>query len=148
MLFRKLAAGLPDGCASVHVTVGTQAGIVQLLPRNSRAAPLRAIVSDNDKQVTLIAGRGSFFEIPNTGHRYTKLPLVEEVEAISLAVINGKLEESVVLDGEEVLFGKGTVVLLEPITVRWRKMFFNPFRRSRSEKFNYESYCSSDDVPR
>jgi hypothetical protein len=142
-LFRELLAKLPDGSASLHETLGHKLTFVKLVPAKPNSAPISVIVPTSpDEGVTLIAGKGSFFEIPSSGGRYTKFPLIEEVRSISSAVIAGKLEEWVLLDGDEVLEGKGIIELDGPMTVRWRRLYFRPFRKTLTEHYRYEPWVA------
>lgn len=140
-VFEDLLRTLPEGCASVRAEEGEGATTVLLQPSNPDAAPIAAIVPGGGGGVTLVIGRGSFFEIPREGRRYTHLPLIEEVRAICTAAVRQGLEETVEFRGPELLKGTGTIRLAEPVTVRWRRAFFNPFRARTRERVKYQPYC-------
>ena len=141
VLFQELLKGLPQDCALPRCTGDDRSTMVELVPSRTGAASLSAIVPANESEgVTLIAGRGSFFEIPEGGRRYTNLPLIEEMKAICNAVIAGHLEEWVVLDGDEVLQGRGILQLERPITVRWSHLSFRLFQRKRQTHHRYEPW--------
>ena len=144
-LLREVVAKLPENCASIHINLKQKSAILDLSPANPNAAPIRVIVPVNEEgELTLVAGRGTFFEIPQGGHRYTELPFVEEIKSICLAVIAGTLEECVLLDGDEVLRGVGSIKLPQAstrTTVRWRRIYFRPFHKKEKKHFTYEPYC-------
>jgi hypothetical protein len=143
-VFRELLADLPENAALIEKRSDSRSTVIELVPSNRNAAPICVIVPANEKEgVTLIAGKGSFFEIPKRGRRYTNLPLVEEVRSICSAVIGGKLEEWVVLDGTDVLQGKGILELDQPVTVRWRQVSFRPFRKKVRTHHRYEPWAAS-----
>jgi hypothetical protein len=148
-LFQELVSKLPQSCASIHLRSEPKCAVLDLVPANPNAAPISITVPLAEKQgVTLVAGKGSFFEIPPEGHRYTDLPFVEEVRSICIAVIAGTLSESVLLDGDEVLQGEGSIKLSQasaPTTVRWRQFYFRPFRKKDRKHFRYEPYCRGSD---
>ena len=143
LLFHALTSDLPARCASVHVAQHDESSSVRIVPSNPNAAPIAAIIPrDEQEGVTLVGGKGSFFEIPRGGRRYTKLPLIEEARAICSAIIAGKLEESVVLDGPEVLRGEGTIELPDgATTVRWRRLSLRSVKRREARNYRYEPYC-------
>lgn len=148
MLLRELVAALPEKIATIQVKHESRCSAVELVPANPNAASIDVLVPHNAEKVgvTLIAGRGSFFEVPIIGYRYTDLPFREEIRSICLAVITGGLEESVVLDGDEVLQGKGTIKLPQastPTTVHWHQVYFRPFRKKQRKHFKYEPYAPS-----
>jgi hypothetical protein len=146
-LFSNMLAELPERSAVMQVEARNQVTVVDLLPTNPNAARLRAIVpKDPNEGVTLVAGRGSFFEIPAIGGRYTGQPLIQELEIICRAVISGKLEENVIFDGDELLQGKGKIQLPDTMIVRWRRPVFRLFRKKEKKQFNYESYRSIGQV--
>ena len=142
-LFQDLLDGLPEKCATMQVKAGTDSTLVDITPSNTNAARLRAIVPKTQQDgVTLVAGEGSFFEIPLAGHRYTNFPLVEEARSICLAVIAGKLEETVTYAGSVLLRGTGKIHLSEPMTVRWRRFTFKPFAKKETKYILYKPYCN------
>jgi hypothetical protein len=143
-LMQDLLAALPENSASMKTTEKEKSSVIELTPRNGKAAPISIVVPfDEKREVTLIAGKGSFFEIPPLGHRYTDFPFIEEVRSICLAVIAGTLSESVLFDGNEVLQGTGSIKLPQsptPMTVRWRQLSFRPFRKKERSFLKYEPY--------
>lgn len=145
LLFQELVSKLPERCAATQVKSEPECAVLELVPANPNAAPISVTVPVDEKQgVTLTAGKGSVFEIPPEGHRYTDLPLTEEVRSICLAVIAGTLSESVLLDGDDVLQGTGSIKLPQASTlteVRWRQIYFRPFRRKDRKHFRYQPYC-------
>jgi len=146
-LFRELLDELPEECASIQRKSEGRSVLLELLPSRPNAASICVIVpADEHAGVTLIAGRGSFFEIPKSGRRYTGLPLIDEMRSICLAVIAGRLEEWVVLDGAEVLEGKGVIELPQPLTVRWRQLSFRPFRKKLRMHYRYEPWVAAGQI--
>jgi len=146
VLLRDLMARLPERCVTMELIPegDHRAAILKLLPANPNAASIRIIVPPNAKEkgITIVAGTGSFFEIPIEGGRYTSFSFPEEVRSICLAVIAGKLEESVTLQGDKVLRSRGTITLDgKSITVRWRQLTLRPFRRKEEKRLKYEPYC-------
>lgn len=140
-VLRDLLRNLPETSASISVRSQPNVSQIRIIPVNPRAAGISVIVPRNQSEgVTLVAGKGSYFEIPPDGHRYTNLPLLGEVEAIASAVIAGGLRESVRISGDEVVRGVGTINLPEPMTVRWRQLSFRPFRKTQGREYSYEPY--------
>lgn len=146
VLLRSLSAELPEGCASVLKMSQTDCAVLDMNPSNPHAAQIRIIIPvDVSRGVTLIAGKGSFFEIPFEGRRYTALPFLEEVQSICRAVIAGTLEESVLLDHDEVIQGTGSIKLPQAsavTTVKWGQIYFRPFRKKTKKEFRYEPYTT------
>jgi len=135
-----LVAGLPEGSASVRAEDGRDITTLRVDPSSPTAAPVSVIVPHLGGGVTLQAGKGTIFEIPPAGRRYTGLPLLEELKSICSAVLGGGLEESVVFAGSEVVKAVGSVRLQRPVTVRWRRAFVNPFKHRKEELLRYEPY--------
>jgi hypothetical protein len=140
-VFRDLLGSLPVGSASMEQRADNRSRIFKLAPVRSNAAPLSVIVPRRHPTgVTLIAGRGSFFEIPQRGGRYTSLSFSEELRTICMAVIHGHLEEWVLLDGDEVLAGRGTIALPTALTVRWRQLSLRLLKRNVKRHYDYEPW--------
>jgi hypothetical protein len=143
-LFKELVSALPPDSALISLRSEPGCVVLELSPTRRNAAQIAVTVPDNAATgVTLIAGRGSFFEIPLDGHRYTNLTFLDEIGALCDATIAGNLEESVLLDRGEVLQGTGTIKLAQaskPTTVRWRQIYFRPFRKKERKQFRYEPY--------
>jgi hypothetical protein len=138
---RELLRNMPERSASISVRSQPEVSQISVTPTNPRAAPITVIVPNNESDgVTLIAGKGSYFEIPPDGHRYMNLPLLDEVKSIASAVIAGGLRESVKMVGDEVVQGVGTINLPKPMTVRWGQLSFRPFRKKEKREFSYEPY--------
>jgi len=137
-LFRELASGLPANTVVLEETSDSRSVMYTLTPTRANAAPLCAILPARGSDgVTLIGGRGSFFEIPSGGRRYTSRAFVEELRSICQAVIAGRLEEWVLLDGEDVLRGRGVLDLPPPMTVRWGQLSFRLLGRTRKAHYRY-----------
>lgn len=116
---------------------------IHLSPVNPRAAEILLIIPAGQRDdVTIILGKGSIFEVPENGGRYTgHRSVAAEVAAICEAVIAGKFTERVKLDARnEVFSSRGTVDLPPLITARWRQLFYNPFRRTSTRSLSYEPY--------
>jgi hypothetical protein len=142
-LFKELLGDLPNDCAFLRLEAGDRATVIKMVPTDPKAAPITVIVPDDENaDVTLVAGKGSYFEIPRTGRRYTNLPLLEELRAISRAVVNGKLHEEVTMDSGEVVSGIGHTEVPDPVTVRWRKLSFRAFGKTQTVRLRYEPYCT------
>jgi hypothetical protein len=138
-----LIATLQGKSATVQTDLHSGCTLLKIVPSDSHAAPIKIVVPTNadQKGVTLIAGRGSFFEIPRSGGRYTDAGFFDEIRTICEAVIAGGLEEFVTLHGDEVLQGKGRIELHgEPTKVRWRRLAFWPFRKKERKHFKYGPY--------
>lgn len=143
-VFRELLEALPDGCASIRRTTETHAVVLEVAPSEPSAAPISAIVpADEGRGITLIAGKGSYFEIPKDGHRYTDQPLFGELKAICSAVINGRLEEWVALDEGDIVRAKGTIGLDRAVTVRWRELSLRAFRHKLKTHYRYKPWAPS-----
>lgn len=136
-LLSDILAGLPSGSVSLERAPGENSVVLRAVPSRAGAAPISIVVpKDESHGVVLIAGRGSFFEVPPRGRRYTNLPLGDEIRAICLATIAGRLEEWVVFAGAEVVRGKGVIEIPPTITVRWGQIT-SLFRRDK-HKVHYQ----------
>jgi hypothetical protein len=139
-LIGELVGKLPDGCAIARFKSNAFSRTFELVPTRSGGAPISLTIPLQDcEKVTLIAGRSTLFEIPVDGRWYTDFPLLDEVRTICMAVIQGQLEEWLILDGTEVVRGKGTIRLPRPITVHWSQSF-RPFRKKTRAHFQYEPW--------
>lgn len=137
----ELIATMPQGCAEVTVKRDERASTIEIHPRHAAAAPICVIVPSGAKgDVTVIAGKGTFFEIPPEGRRYTALPLPEEVAALCSAVITGGLTENVVSADSEVIEGQGTIQMGDPVTVRWKQLTLKHFTKKHKESLTYDPY--------
>jgi len=142
-LFQQLADGPAAGRASVKVSNFVDHDSVELLPSNPRAARIVAIIPKKERYpLTLAAGKGTIFEIPEMGGRYTETnSVLDEARILSQAVIGGRFSEKVKSNiKDEVVSSMGTVDLPPPITVRWGKLTINPFQRTSVEDLHYEPY--------
>lgn len=142
-LFEQLSQGPASGRASVTMRSLADHLQVDLNPTNPRAARIRAIIPrDASRGVTLAIGKGTIFEIPENGGRYTENhSAVDEAKSISKAVLAGRFREKVRTDRENrIVSSKGTVDIPPPITARWRRLLVNPFRRTSVEFLEYEPY--------
>lgn len=135
----QLTAALPSETASVREGSNEDAVWTDLVPTRPSAAPVRITLPSRTGLgidfVTIEAGRGSVFEIPARGQRYTEFPLAEELTAICSAVMAGRLEEWVVFKGDQVLRSKAVLGLDRPVTARWGRASLRAlwpmWRRSR-----------------
>jgi hypothetical protein len=141
-LFKELSENQTSGGASVTLTSFPDRDQFDLNPSNPRAARIRAIVPNASQSVTLAIGKGTIFEIPEGGGRYTEhCSAIKEAEAISKAIVAGRFRESVrINEKKRVVFSEGTVDLPPVISVRWRRLIVNPFQRTSVEHLQYESY--------
>jgi hypothetical protein len=137
-----IVADLPKGCARTEKTSQRDCWVIKLIPAKEGAAPISIIVpKPHAGMVTLIAGKGTFFEIPVGGHGYTSFDFPQEVQAICFAVVNRGLKESVTFLGDEVVAGTGTVDLSGLVTVRWQQVILFPRKKRQTRTFAYEPYC-------
>ena len=139
----KLASELAPGRASMSSRNVADHHELELLPANPRAARLLAVLAPGNKgaTVTLFLGKGSVFEIPERGARYTDHPLLGEFTALCEAVIKGRFKEKVRIKGsDDVVASSGTVNVPPAVTAHWRQLFYNPFRPTRTEELEYEAY--------
>jgi len=115
-----------------------------LTPTKGEAAALRVIVPHSPGEVvTIWAGRGTVFEVPEGGRRYTTSAQLGEILTICGAVMDQGLEESVVFDGGELLRGVGTVRLpgaSSPTKVQWGRLSLRPFSKKEQSSTNYEPW--------
>lgn len=141
-LLQKLVGGLPQGTAVTTSRTFVETTEIEIRPANPHAARILAIIpKDEQRDLTLLVGEGTFFEVPPEGGRYTRYPLLDEIKTICEAVIARGCQEKVRLkEGDGVVWGKGTVDLPPPVTVRWRQILSNPLRRTKTEQHQYEPY--------
>ncbi len=142
-LFEQLSRGPASGRASVTTSSFADHDQLDLNPSNPRAARIRAIVPKNaSRGLTLTIGKGTIFEIPEDGGRYTEhRSAFDEAATISKAVVAGRFRERVRINGENrVVSSKGTVDVPPAVTARWRRLFVNPFGRTAVEHVQYEPY--------
>lgn len=120
---REELALLPQGRAFLNRRQEPTAVVIEIVPSIATGAKLTVVAPTKARSgITVIAGQGSYFEIPQGGRRYTRLPLLDELRAICTTVIHRGLEEWVTMDGPDVIAGKGTIELDGPVTVRWRQL--------------------------
>ena len=143
---RPSSCGADGSCvqrASIRKIPGIRAFVLEMVPSRPNAAPVSAIVpADESEGVTLVAGKGSYFEIPREGRRYTSLPLFDEVKAICRAVIAGRFEEWVALDGDDVVRSKGVVDLNPAVVVRWRQLSWRACGRKLKTHHAYDPWIA------
>jgi len=129
--------------AVIEESSGPDCTLFTVRPARPQAASLTVVVPADGKVITVIAGKGTVFEIPEEGGSYTGLAALEELEAICMAVMTNGLEESVVLDGDELLSGTGETRLpgASKLTrVRWRRLTFRPFSKKDRINVRYEPW--------
>jgi hypothetical protein len=142
-LFQDLADALPPGAASLEIVEGSRPGeglTIALVPSSPTAAQIGVRV-DNALEVTLGFGKGSIYEVPAKGKRYTDSPCVEEVRLLCLAVINGLFTETIWLKGDEVVQARGEVRIGDKVVPHfWREILTNPLQRRRKERIMYTPF--------
>ena len=142
-LFEELTRGPASGRASVTTTSFADHDQVDLNPSNPRAARIRAMLAKDASQgITLVIGRGTILEIPENGGRYTENhSAIDEARTISKAVAGGRFKERVRINSENrVVSSIGAIDIPPLVTVRWRRLFVNPLRRTTREFLEYEPY--------
>jgi hypothetical protein len=140
----RLLEQLPDGAAALSVEndISPRGKSLILTPSNPSAASIHVDVSDDSDVVTLTIGRGAVFEVPLEGHRYSRLPYLDEIRAICLAAIHGEIEETVWFKGRDIIGGTGSAKIgSTKVGDSWRKLFTNPLRRATKRSFVYEPYA-------
>lgn len=143
LLFEELKDGPASGRASVAATTFEDHDRIDLNPSNPHAARIRAMVAkDPTRGVTLAIGKGTIFEIPENGGRYTEnYSAVDEAKTISKAVVAGRFRERVRIDNQNrVVSSRGTIDIPPQVTARWRRLLVNPFKRTSTEFLEYEPY--------
>lgn len=142
-LFEALAHDAAPEGATVAANSFADHDQIDLVPSNPCAARIRAILPRSQAQgVTLVVGKGTIFEIPENGGRYTEHhTAIEEAAALSKAVVGGRFTERVRTDSKNlVISSKGIIDVPPAVTARWRRLLTNPFRRTYVKHFHYEPY--------
>jgi hypothetical protein len=143
-LLRELLARLPEGAASLSIEDNTTTGGYKsfiITPSRKAAATIHVDVSEDSDIVGVTLGRAGVFEVPESGHRYSDLPYLDEVRALCLAAIRGDIEETVWFKGNDVIGGRPRVRIgSAEVGDAWRKLPTNPLRRAIPKSFTYEPY--------
>jgi len=146
-VFERLKKSVPSSSCTIEFdltgTTGSDA-IAIVKPTNVKAAEIDARLK-LDFGVYLTLGKGTVFELPLKGKRYTNLPFFEELEAICKAVVLGKFEEGVSFVQDTVSSATGAVIIegrKDMITDSWVKIGWNLFRKKRTVHLTYESYAA------
>jgi len=115
-------------------------GVTIFLKSTSVAnAPIAAHV--DTLEVVLTCGHGTVFEIPAGGRRYTNLPLLEEVQVIATAVIEGRFEETVWFRRGRPVKARGSVrVNGRAVRTHWSAMFSALWGRTEKRQLSYQPY--------
>ena len=144
-VFERLRKSMPPSSCTIEFgTTGSDA-IAIVKPTNVKAAEIDARLK-LDFGVYLTLGKGTVFELPLKGKRYTNLPFFEELEAICKAVTLGKFEEGVSFVQDTVSSATGAVIIegrKDMITDSWVKIGWNLFRKKRTVHLTYESYTAA-----
>jgi hypothetical protein len=139
----RIARSLPDGAAKLTVEAGDTptSKSIMLRPRNPAAAPIDVYVDPETEYVGVTLGRGTVFEVPIQGRRYSDLDFCDEIRAICLAAIRGDVSETVWFKGQEVVEARGRAKIgSREVGDSWRAVFTSPFRRRTKRTFVYEPY--------
>ena len=146
-VFERLKKSMPTSSCTIEIditgTTGSDA-IAIVEPTNPKAARIYASL-ELDFGVYLSLGKGTAFELPLKGKRYTDLPFFEELEAICKAVMLGNFEEDVSFVEDKVSSATGAVLIegrKDMITDSWVKIGLNLFRKKRGARLTYESYAT------
>jgi hypothetical protein len=140
-IFERLLDQLGASRADLAVQTFDDHRQLGLIPKNPLAAKILAIVPrDYPAKLTLWAGRGTCFEIPFDGSRYTDRPFLDEIKVICEAVISGRISEDVWFKGSRMSKSKGVVDIPPTATVRWRLLFTNPLKSATLNHFTYKPY--------
>lgn len=144
-LFEGFADALPPDAASLTIVEDPRPGeglTISLIPSSPTAAQISVRV-DNAYEVTLSFGKGSIYEVPTRGRRYTNSPFLEEVRLLCSAVMKGLFTETIWLKGDEVVQTRGEVRIGDKVVPHfWRQLFTNPFRRRRKETISYTPFVA------
>ena len=140
-----LARSLPEGAAEFVIDqtaeTPTRRTIFLLIPSKPSAARVHVDVEEHSDVVAVSLGRGAVFEVPREGHRYTDLDFLDEIRALCVAAVKGKLRETVLFKGDKVV---GADAKLRVGTVEtgdsWRQLT-NPLRRPVRRAYEYEPYA-------
>jgi hypothetical protein len=106
-------------------------------------APIE-VTLDEDFGAYLKVGKGSIFEIPFEGKRYTKHDFAEEIIMLVSGIIGSGFEESVLISKGTVVGASGIIRrggrLTKDASESWRKIGWNLFSRREHEHHNYPPY--------
>ena len=142
-LFQGFAEALPPDSATLTIVEDPRPGeglTLSLTPSSPTAAQISVRV-DNPYEVTLSFGKGSIYEVPTRGRRYTDAPFREEVRLLCSAVMGGRFTETIWLKGDEVVQTRGEVRIGDKVIPHfWRQLFTNPFRRRRKKTISYTPF--------
>lgn len=145
-LFQAFADALPPDAASLTIVEDPRPGAgltISLTPSSPTAAQISVNIA-TEHEVTLSFGRGSIYEVPARGRRYTDTPFLEEVRLLSSAVMQGRFTETIWLKEDEVVQSRGEVTIGDkPVAVFWRQLGSNPFRRRRKEMISYTPFIDT-----
>lgn len=139
----RLATVILPGAGTINASADADRTVFTIKATNRTAADIRIIVPEGGEPLTVVAGRGTVFEIPSRGRRYSDLPALDELEAICRGVMTNGLEETITLVGDEVLRGSGSVRLpgaVNPTTVRWARLSLRPFAKKEKRSDRYDPW--------
>ncbi len=142
-LFRKVAAGLPSGTASLTIdslpALAHHATRVELAPARSGAAKIVAVVVKRGV-VYLTLGRATPSEFQASADGFLDPPHMREIEGLCRAVIEGCFEEDLWALGPEVFKCTGKITVRgRTRTVHYRGSF-HPFARTERQHIRYAPY--------
>ncbi len=106
-------------------------------------APIE-IILDEDFGAYLKVGKGSIFEIPFEGKRYTKHDFVEEITTLISGIISSGFEEDVLISKDKAVGASGIIKrggrLTEDASESWRKIGWDLFSKRVREHHSYMPY--------
>jgi hypothetical protein len=153
---KSLAPAVHDICGSLEsLLLGTSGRLLSVISENSKEATLKItstqpdrapieITLDEDFGAYLKVGRGSIFEIPFEGNRYTKYDFVEELAALVGGIINSGFEEDVVTSKDKVIGASGIIRrsgnLTQDAHESWRRISWDLFSKRERTHHTYFPY--------
>jgi len=132
------------GTAQMHCVSDTAKEMtVKIVSRHSDGAPIHMIL-DEDFGAYLTVGRGSIFEIPFEGRRYTQESFTEDVKSLIEGIIKNGFEEEILILGGVVAGASGAIkrggAISADIRESWRKIGLRVFAKRTREHHLYSPY--------
>ena len=142
-LFRHLVAELPPGTATLKVETGLKNAPngtrLEVTPSVGQAARMVAMVLDRGT-IFLTFGRAASFEFQvECGDSIEASPF-EEIETLSRAVIEGKIEEELWVVGSQVFKGTARITLPTGTRTMHYRGSFHPVEKTEKQQVKYLPY--------
>lgn len=146
--FEKLRVSLEDAVGKISEIAlgepsGTIEGVIRITPANPKSASIE-IVLDKKFGAYLTVGRGSIFEIPFEGKRYTEADFVSEITNLVSGITHGGFQEDIFISRGKVVGASGSINaggrLKTVVSDAWMKLGWRFLSKRLREHYTYPPY--------